>query len=94
MVVITGACDVSCHELLRQTLLDAEARGASRIVVDLTALSFIDSIGLRVVISAWNRARQAGHAFAVALAPAGQVRRVFEVTGVHQIVPLAVPDPA
>jgi anti-anti-sigma factor len=91
-VHISGACDASCHEHLREHLLAAELGGARRIVVDLTALRFIDSIGLRVVISAWNRARHAGHVFSVALATSGQVKRVFEVTGVDNIVPMVAPD--
>lgn len=94
VVVITGACDASCHERLRERLLEAEARGARRIIVDMTALRFIDSIGLRVLLSAWNRARHTGHAFSVALAATGQVRRVFELTGVDQIVPMTATQPA
>jgi len=94
VVLISGACDVSRHEHLRERLLEAEAGGARRIVVDLTALRFIDSIGLRLVIAAWNRARQEGHRFSVALATSGQVQRVFALTGVDQIVPVAVPHPA
>jgi anti-sigma B factor antagonist len=94
VVLIAGACDASCHQELCERLLEAEALGAERIVADLSALSFIDSIGLRVVIGAWNRARHAEHRFAVALPHAGQVRRVFELTGVDRIVPIAVPRPA
>ena len=59
--------------------------------MDLTAVRFIDSIGLRVVIAAWNRARHAGHRFSVALATSGQVRRVFELTGVDQVLPVTAP---
>jgi len=94
VVVVSGACDASCHDQLRERLLEAEASGAEHVVVDLTALRFIDSIGLRVLIGAWNRARHAGHRFSVALGHSGQVRRVFELTGVHQIVPTAMPRPA
>ena len=94
IVRIAGACDVSCHERLRERFMMAEAGGAERILADLTELRFIDSIGLRVVISAWNRARQAGHMFSVMLPTSGQVRRVFELTGVDQIVPTAAPQPA
>jgi anti-anti-sigma factor len=55
-------------------------------------LRFIDSVGLRVVIAAWNRARQAGNRFSVALATSGQVRRVFEATGLTQILPVTAPN--
>jgi anti-anti-sigma factor len=75
-------------------LLAAESKNPRHLVLDLTALGFIDSIGLRVVIAAWNRARHNGHAFSVALASSGQVRRVFELTGVDHIVPVADPRPA
>jgi anti-anti-sigma factor len=94
VIVITGACDGSCHERLRARLLEAETGGARRIVVDMTAMRFIDSIGLRVLLGAWNRARHAGHVFSVALATTGQVRRVFELTGVDHIVPVAATQPA
>jgi anti-anti-sigma factor len=94
VVLISGACDASCHEQMREQLLAAEAGGATQIVVDLTRLGFIDSIGLRVLLAAWNRARHAGHAFSVALAESGQVRRVFEVTGVDRIVAVAAPNHA
>jgi anti-sigma B factor antagonist len=94
VVLISGACDAICHEQLRDRLLDAEAGGARHIVVDLTGLRFIDSIGLKVVIGAWIRARHAGHVISVALPTSGQVRRVFALTGVDRIVPMAAPHPA
>ena len=94
VLAVSGACDVSCHEQLRERLLDAEAREPEEIVVDLTDLSFIDSNGLRVLIGAWNRSRQASHRFGVALAESGQVRRVFEATGLQHVLPLAAPQAA
>jgi len=94
LVVVSGACDVSCHEQLRERLLEAETHGPEAIVVDLTALDFIDSNGLRVLIGAWNRSRQATHRFGVALAESGQVRRVFEATGLQHVLPLAAPQAA
>ena len=94
VVRLSGACDVCCHDELRDKLLEVESRGREHVIVDLTALRFIDSIGLRVVIGAWNRARHAVHRFSVSLAESGQVTRIFEVTGVDRIVPLAVSNPA
>src|SRR5687768_189966 len=94
VVLISGACDASGHQHLRERLLAAESGEPREIVVDLTAVPFIDSISLRIVIVAWNRARHAGHLFSVALATSGQVRRVFEVTGVDQVLPVTAPSPA
>ena len=94
VVLISGACDASGHQHLRECLLEAESGEPKEIVVDLTAVPFIDSISLRIVIAAWNRARHAGHRFSVALATSGQVRRVFELTGVDQVLPVTAPSPA
>jgi anti-anti-sigma factor len=94
VVAVSGACDLSCHEQLRERLLEAEALEPQEVVVDLTCLSFIDSNGLRVLIGAWSRSRQAGHRFRVVLGDSGQVRRVLEVTGVHRVLPVATPEHA
>ena len=94
VVEVSGACDVSCHEQLRERLLEVVAREPEEICVDLTDLGFIDSNGLRVLICAWNRARQSDHRFGVVLAESGQVRRVFEATCVHQVLPVATPEHA
>jgi anti-sigma B factor antagonist len=94
VVLISGACDASGHQQLRERLLEAESGEVNGIVLDLTAVRFIDSISLRIVIAAWNRARHADHRFSVALATSGQVRRVFEVTGVDQVLPVSEPSPA
>lgn len=93
-VVVCGACDLSCHEQLRERVLEAEALAPQEVVVDLTGASFIDSNGLRVLIGAWNRARQSGHRFRVTLGDSGQVRQVLETTGVHQVLPVATPEHA
>jgi anti-sigma B factor antagonist len=94
LVLIAGACDVTCHEQLRDRLLESEAGGARRIIVDMTCLSFIDTSGLRAVIGAWNRARHTGQEFLVALAESGQVRRVFELTGAQHVLPMETPHTA
>lgn len=94
VVAVCGACDLSCHEQLRERLLEAEAREPREILVDLRRLSFIDSNGLRVLIGAWSRSRQGDRGFRVVVADSGQVRRVIEATGVHQVLPVATPEHA
>ena len=91
VVCVSGACDASSHLELRKRLLQAEVSGAKKIVVDLTDLQFIDSIGLRMLIGAWSRARHADQEFVVALPESGPVHRVFALTGVNRVVPTAAP---
>jgi len=88
IVRVSGSCDMRCHMELRERLLELEAGDAAHIVVDVSDLSFIDSVGLKVLIGAWKRARHGGHRFSVKLAGSGQVRKVFEATGVDRVLPL------
>jgi len=76
----TGELDLSGAELLEGELerLAGDPALAS-IVLDLRGLEFMDSSGLRLVILADQRAREAGRRLALVQGP-DAVRRVFEVT--------------
>jgi anti-anti-sigma factor len=70
------------------------ADGAPRIVVlDLRAVTFMDSSGLGLIVGAYRRARQSGTRFAVAVGVASDVQRILEISGVAKLVEL-VGDPA
>jgi anti-anti-sigma factor len=88
IVRVTGSCDMRCHIQLRERLLELEAEDAGHIVIDLSDLTFIDSVGLKVLIGAWKRSRHGRHRFSVRLGVNGQVRRVFELTGLDRVMPL------
>ncbi|MBW7920583.1 MAG: STAS domain-containing protein [Rubellimicrobium sp.] len=61
-------------------VLSGQARAAPRLVVDLAAVDYISSAGLRVLLKAAKLARASGQQLALAgLAP--QVREVFDVSG-------------
>ena len=94
IVRASGACDLSCHEQLREGLLQVEPQAGKRIVVDLSNLRFIDSVGLRVLIGAWNRARQAGCRFLVVVPHSGIVPRIFAISGMDKVLPMTVPQHA
>jgi anti-sigma B factor antagonist len=80
VVAPTGELDLSGATVLDAELdrLAADA-GLSAVVLDLRGLSFMDSSGLRLVVLADMRARDAGRRFALVR---GQetVHRVFEIT--------------
>lgn len=74
MLLGGGAEDVA--EAFAKALRDAN-RG---IVLDLTELGYLDSAGVGGVIACLKLASAAGIVMKVAVAPAGPVRRIFEVT--------------
>lgn len=72
--------------------LEAAVDGAGVLVADLRELDFLDSTGVRVLLTAELHAREHGMRFGVARGD-GMVRRLFEVTRIEQRFPV-VDDPA
>lgn len=90
-----GELDVSTAPQLRQTITTALDEGGDRVIVDLTAVTFLDSTTLGVLIGAHNRVRESGGALGL-VCPDDKVRRVFRITGLDKVFALhdTVPDAA
>jgi anti-sigma B factor antagonist len=86
---VVGELDVASAPRLRQELvrLVADAAGPPRIVVDLAGVDFLDSTGLGVLLGGLKRVRSQHGELALARAES-QVRKVFEVTRVIEILPI------
>jgi len=78
-LVLAGELDLSVRSYFEQALEDAQA-DASRVVLDLGALTLIDCASLGVVFDAALEARRRD-AVMILLDPRGQVRRVLDLTG-------------
>ena len=79
VVRLSGEADVTGRTV--EDVLAAEAaKGPALLLVDLSAVSFMDSWALHVVLRA-VRGRQAAGAAAALVCPSGPVRRVLELTG-------------
>ena len=79
-VVLDGELDISTYEDARARLAEAERAAPELLVVDLAGLRFVDSTGVRLVLSADERAREAGRRLALRLGD-GPARRVFTALG-------------
>jgi anti-anti-sigma factor len=82
VVALAGELDINTSSRVEQELHRVEGT-ASTIVLDLRGLSFIDSTGLRLVVTADTRARKHGRRFAVVPGSEG-VQRVFRVTSLDK----------
>jgi anti-anti-sigma factor len=80
VIVATGELDISGAAVLEAELdrLAAEP-GLGTVVLDMRSLEFMDSSGLRLVVLADMRAREAGRRFAL-VRGSETVHRVFEIT--------------
>jgi anti-sigma B factor antagonist len=89
VVAVAGELDVSTAPVLRERLRSAIAGGARRLVVDLRRVTFIESVGLGVMIGARKQLGAGDRSLCVVLDP-GQtsIRKVFRVTGLDEVFPV------
>ena len=79
-VVLSGELDISTYEDALAQLEAAERSAPELLVVDLAGLRFVDSTGVRLILSADERARETGRRLALRLGD-GPARRVFTALG-------------
>ena len=79
-----GELDVATQGALREVL--ERHAGAASLALDLGALRFLDTSGLRLILETAEAARRDGGGFAV-LPGAPEVQRLFELAGVAELVP-------
>ena len=80
---LKGELDLSTVSKVEEELRRAESEAPSLLVIDLRELTFLDSTGLRCVITADQRARDAGRRLAIVKGPES-VQRVFSITRVDE----------
>jgi anti-sigma B factor antagonist len=87
MVVLrlVGELDLAGAPLFESEIEGAEVGAAAVVVLDLRALRFIDSTGLRVIFSAHARSIERGQQFAVTQG-SEQVQRLLSITRVGEHV--------
>ncbi|MFN8051007.1 MAG: STAS domain-containing protein [Acidimicrobiales bacterium] len=82
-VQATGEIDVATAPQIEAELI-AAIEGGSAVTLDLSGVSFIDSSGLRALVTARQRAEEKGVAFSLAgRSPA--VERLLQVTGLDGV---------
>jgi anti-anti-sigma factor len=65
----------------------AEAGDASRIVLDLEELEFLDASGIRLLLQLNARSKSNGGRLRITRAKAPQVQRVIDLTGAADVLP-------
>ena len=91
LIRLIGEFDLSCEQPFEEKLAAALDSLTSQLVVDLCELTFIDSVGLRMLLSLENRSRAEDFAFVV-LCGEGQVREVLKLSGLDGLLPLVDPS--
>jgi anti-sigma B factor antagonist len=84
VVAVAGEIDVYTSPLLQERLVEVLRDGFPSIVLDLSAVTFLDSTGLGVLITGLKRCRSAeGDLVLVTAQP--NVLKVLEITGLNDV---------
>lgn len=88
LVTLSGQCDASTGVQFREGLATEVARGALRMVVDMSGLEFIDSTGVHVLLELKDVLADWGGSL-VLVAPQPIVARVLSLMGADELIPVA-----
>jgi anti-sigma B factor antagonist len=82
-IALKGELDLSTVNKVDEELQSLEASGANLIVLDLSRLTFLDSTGLRCLVTADQRAKETGRRLVLVRGP-DAVQRVFTITRLEE----------
>lgn len=87
VLALAGELDLMTTPLVRQALDRIGAQHASRVVIDLRGLSFIDSTGIHLIVDAHQRL--GGHRLPTLEIWRGpdEIHRLFEIVGLDAVLP-------
>jgi anti-sigma B factor antagonist len=91
-VSLVGELDLSTVAKVQDELRRVEDAAPPTVVLDLSKLTFLDSTGLRCIVTADERARDAGRRIVIVRGP-DPVQRVFSITRLEERLEM-VDDPA
>jgi anti-sigma B factor antagonist len=87
VLAVAGEVDMASTPDLGTAVDAAVESGASDLWIDLSATTFIDSTCVHLLLETSRRARGLQRRFVV-VCPPGRVRRVFDIAGVAEALPL------
>jgi anti-sigma B factor antagonist len=91
-LVLKGELDLASTPALEAAVARLCADGASELVLDLHGLSFIDSTGLRTILSSMSLCEE--HLCNFWLIPGQRaIQRLFELAGLLERLPFREPEP-
>ena len=87
VLTVNGELDIATAPTLRARLDAAIEGGTRRLVIDLSAVLFLDSVALATIVHAKQRLAEDGR-LAIAVDPTSYVMLVFESGGLSQVLDL------
>jgi anti-anti-sigma factor len=87
-IVISGRLDVPGTDSVAAQLLELTAAPKKGVVVDLSAVRFLASIGIRALITSGKAVQQRGGKMVLVVGDSSTVMLSLEATGVDELIPV------
>lgn len=87
VLTVCGELDIATAPVLRDRLTTAIEAGKDRLVIDLSEISFLDSVALATIVHAKQMLREGGR-LALVIDPQSYVMLVFESGGLPRVLDL------
>jgi anti-anti-sigma factor len=87
-IVISGRLDMPGTDSIAAKLTELTAAPKKAVVVDLSALRFLASIGISALITSAKAVQQRGGKMVLVVSPGSSVAMSLEATGVDELIPI------
>lgn len=94
LITVFGEVDMASSRELGRALEEALSSAAAIVTLDLAAVTFLDSAGIRILMKAVSASRAGANTLSVRPEYTSQVRRLLELTGVIDGLPYLADAPA
>jgi anti-sigma B factor antagonist len=84
LLTLRGEIDVYTAPRLRQAIIDLVDGGATRIVVDMEKVDFLDSTGLGVLVGGLKRVKMKDGSLAI-VTTQDKILKIFDITGLNKV---------
>ncbi len=83
LITLRGALDLAAERSLRADLAAAAGDLSRALVLDLRGVTFIDSMGLAILVHTDQQFRRQGRTMACVVREGGPLQRLLETTGIR-----------
>jgi anti-sigma B factor antagonist len=88
VVALSGEMDIATSPELVSRLAGVRGTGTYRVMVDLSRLGFIDSSGIKALVSSAKTVQANGGALMI-IAPPPHLEKVFDIVQLSSVIPIA-----
>jgi anti-sigma B factor antagonist len=84
LLTLRGEIDVYTAPRLRQAIIDLVDGGAAHIIVDMSAVDFLDSTGLGVLVGGLKRVKVKDGSLSIVTSQ-DKILKIFDITGLNKV---------